>query len=100
MKSFTLLQLSNYQNPFEPMKFVDELGILPPSPKLSASSLWVWTFFCDSVHIRSLAAALALLSPERRSLFRKHINAHTMQWWHHETTWKGWPDMLKELKLN
>jgi hypothetical protein len=55
----------------------------------------------DSVKVRGLNAALAMLpdTEERRTKYRKHLNAHTQPWWKPDAIWAQWPAMLDELKI-
>ena len=55
--------------------------------------------FCDSVQVRGLTDALALLPVERRTKYRKHLKAHPQPWWNPEKIWQSWPAMLDELKI-
>ena len=58
-----------------------------------------WMMFEDSVNVRGVTAALALLSEERRTRYRKHLKQHPHALWNPDAIWIKWPDMLNELSL-
>ena len=47
---------------------------LPAHPPEKAPKKDDWVMFCDSVHVRGLDNALALIPPERRTAYRDHID--------------------------
>lgn len=91
-------KLTGISNVFSDLKFAD--AIPPISPKLSAAgpkSDWQWEQFRDSVQVRGLTQALALVPVERRKIYRQHIAAHGASWWQPAAIWLHWPEALKSL---
>jgi hypothetical protein len=89
-----LHDLAALPNPFADMTLTENM----PAPP-SGVDEGFWTMFCDSVKVRGLKDALALLSKGRRTQFRKHLAAHPVPWWQPEEIWKGWEPMLTSLKI-
>lgn len=89
-----LHQLPALPNTFADMQLSENMPAAP-----SGVDAGLWTMFCDSVKVRGLKDALALLSKGRRTLFRKHLDAHPMPWWQPNEIWKGWEPMLTSLKI-
>jgi len=89
-----LHQLTTLPNPFANMTLTENM----PAPP-SGVDEGFWTMFCDSVKVRGLKDALALLSKGRRTEFRKHLAAYPMPWWQPDEIWKGWQPMLTSLKI-
>lgn len=89
-----LAQLAHLPNPFKGTNLVLELPG-PPNP----AKAWEWTFFSDSVKVRGLTAALALLPEDRRIKYRKYLKDHALPAWDPGAIWTGWLPMLDELKI-
>jgi len=81
-------------NPFASMILAENM---PPPPPWEKG--WQWSMFEDSVKVRGLTAALALLPPERRAKYRAYLKEHQKPWWDPEAIWSNWPQALKVLKL-
>lgn len=92
-----LSQLQDLQNPFAGMKLIENVQLPPAS--MPPSKHYMWTLFLDSVKVRGLTDALALLPQEQRALYRKHLIANPKSVWDPETIWGGWKSMLDELKI-
>ena len=86
--------LGKLSNPFAEMSLVDNLPAAPPEEKER-----LWSMFIDSVKVRGVVPALALLSPQRRSRYRKHLKAHPKSWWQPDLIWSDWAPLLEELTL-
>jgi hypothetical protein len=91
-----LTDLPILPNPFSSMMMVS-LPKAPPSEQ--SKMLYVWDLFRRAADAQGLTAALALLPVEKRTLYRKHLDAHKQPWWDPEAIWSNWPVMLDELKL-
>ena len=89
-----LHQLPALTNPFADMQFTKNM----PNAPLDVDER-LWTMFCDSVSVRGLKDALALLKKDRRTKFRKHLETHPVPWWQPHEIWKGWEPMLVSLKI-
>ncbi|MBE2275898.1 MAG: hypothetical protein IAE87_06325 [Rhodobacteraceae bacterium] len=89
-----LHELPSLSNPFADMQLTENM---PAAPSDVDDGLW--TMFCDSVKVRGLKDALALLKKERRTKFRKYLAAHPVPWWQPDDIWKGWEPMLLSLKI-
>jgi hypothetical protein len=94
LKNMKVSGLPSLPNPFSAMQMTLNLPGPPPDGKD-----WEWSIFEDSVKIRGLNAALALLPEERRTKYRKHLAAHPQPWWNPDAIWAQWPAMLDELKI-
>ncbi len=57
---------------------------------------YIWSLFKDSVAVRGLTAALALLTAEKRTVYRKHLNLFQHELWKPEEIWAKWPVCLAE----
>ena len=97
LKEMKLLDLPAMTNPFSSIALIDNLP--GPPPLLNEKKHWQWSLFRDSVQVRGLTAALALLPSALRTRFRKHLIAHAKSYWDPEAIWAGWKLMLKELKI-
>lgn len=98
LKDVTLLDLHVMTNPFASVALID--NVPGPPPLLGAKKHWQWSLFRDSVHVRGLTAALALLPSAQRTQFRKHLIAHSKPYWNADVIWAGWKPMLNELKIS
>jgi hypothetical protein len=94
LKQQKVSSLPSLSNPFTAMQITLNLPGPPPDGKA-----WEWSMFADSVKVRGLCAALALLPEERRTKYRKHLAAHPQPWWNPDAIWAQWPAMLDELKI-
>jgi hypothetical protein len=61
--------------------------------------LYVWQLFKRAADVEGLMGALALLPEEKRTLYRKHLDANKQPWWNPDAIWANWPKMLDELKI-
>jgi hypothetical protein len=91
-----LTELPSLPNPFLGMNLVS-MPEAPPSEQ--TKMLYVWKLFHRAADAQGLTAALALLPEEKRTLYRKHLNAHVQPWWNPKAIWANWPNMLDELKI-
>jgi hypothetical protein len=89
-----LPELPQMLNPFSEMKMISMPG---PPPK--EAKPYIWHLFRHAVEVQGLQAALALLPEEKRTLYRKHLAAHTQPWWNPDAIWANWPTMLNELEI-
>lgn len=80
-----LTDLEDLKNPFASMVLTE---VMPPPPK--SEKPWQWSMFEDSVHVRGLAQALALLPEDRRTKYRAHLKTHAKPWWHPDDIWLHW----------
>ncbi len=55
--------------------------------------------FEDSVKVRGLTAALAVLPEERRTKYRAYLKEHTKPWWKPDAIWGNWSQALKILEV-
>ena len=94
LKHQMVSSLPSLPNPFSAMQMTLNLPGPPPDGKA-----WEWLMFEDSVNVRGLCPALALLPEERRTKYRKHLAAHPQPWWNPDAIWAQWPAMLDELKI-
>jgi hypothetical protein len=86
--------LADLPNPFDAFKIARPLQG-PPTGEPN----YVWNFFKDSVEVRGLVAALALLPEKKRTLYRKHIGQWPHPKWDKDVIWSQWPEMLADLNL-
>lgn len=82
-------QLHRLQNPFEGTT----LNITLPAPP-EGEKQWQWMQFADSVKMRGLPAALALLPEDRKARYKKHLKQHKAPEWDTDAIWQGWKPML------
>jgi hypothetical protein len=89
---YQLSKLADLPNPFAGMKLVENMAP-PPATDLSTDGKvhWRWVMFCDSVQVRGLSGALALLPKDRAQDYKKHLAAHQKSWWQPEQIWSYWP---------
>lgn len=88
-------ELSALANPFAGMVLCENL----PGPPSGKENDWQWSMFGDSVKVRGLIPALALLPVERRTKYRKHIEQHKKAWWNPDAIWAHWPTTLQMLHM-
>ena len=55
--------------------------------------------FGDSVQVRGLTAALALLPKERRLKYRAYLKSHPQPWWQPADLWEHWQEIVEESRL-
>ena len=91
-----LTDLVKLPNPFKSMRLVS-MPTAPPAEQ--TKMLYVWDLFRRAADAEGLVGALALLPEEKRTLYRKHLDANTQPWWNPDAIWKNWPKMLDELKI-
>lgn len=88
---------------FPPTKKLGDLGkmenlfskmvlttVMPPPP--DPKKAWEWSMFEDSVNVRGLAKALALVPENRRKLYREYLKQHPKPWWNPDAIWAHWPE--------
>jgi len=102
MKMFELSKLAELPNPFASMKLIETMAPPPAIDQTAEGKVdWRWVMFCDSVQVRGLSGALALLPKERAQTYKKHLAAHQKSWWQPEQIWNHWPsnsEMFLSLK--
>jgi hypothetical protein len=86
-------ELQKLKNPFGQMAMVEPSPLPPPWEKPK-----VWSMFQDSVNMRGLMPAMALLPEHRRSEYRKHLKQNQKVWWQPQAIWEKWPEVSKSLK--
>lgn len=89
-----LNELPSLDNPFAKMTLTESM---PPAP--SNGKGWEWLMFTDSVKVRGLTAALALLPTKRRTAYRDHLKKHQKIWWKPTESWNYWEQMIEELRI-
>jgi hypothetical protein len=82
-------------NPFKAAKLLKM-----PGPPVSEKKPYMWSLFTDSVSVRGLPAALALLPSEKRTAYRKHLKLFEHELWTPDEIWAKWPACLAEYKLD
>ena len=90
-----LYLLHKLANPF----LVAQLVRMPDAPTWEAKP-YIWSLFKDSVVVRGLPAALALLPLEKRTVYRKHLKLCEHELWSPHQIWSQWPACLAEYKLD
>lgn len=85
----SLSQISKLKNPFSKMTMTFSPPLMPEGANENA-----WLMFLDSVRVRGLTPALALVPEDRRKQYRSHIKAHGQPWWDPESIWKDWPGVV------
>lgn len=93
-KIVALKNLDQLDNPFVSMVMTIPLPGPPPGEKPNR-----WAMFEDSIKVRGLAAALALLPEDRRTMYRKHLKTQAHLMWDPAAIWSQWPGLLKDLCL-
>jgi hypothetical protein len=89
----TPINLAKLSNPFAKMTLLEHCA--PPPPVGNEAR---WSMFQDSIQVRGLTPALALLPQARRTKYRKYLAQYQkIEWWSPSTIWKGWPKALQEL---
>jgi hypothetical protein len=53
--------------------------------------------FLDSVLVRGVEGALALLSPSTKAKYKAHLKSHACLWWQPGLLWEQWPKICKKL---
>lgn len=86
-------ELHDLANPFSGLVLVAKTPLAPVNENPKA-----WAMFLDSVQVRGLGPALALLSKTRRTTYRKHIAAQSLPWWKPEEIWFNWKHTASDLK--
>ena len=81
-------------NPFAKLQMIENM----PGPPFGEDEKR-WQRFEDSVKVRGLNAALALLPVARRTQYRKHLAAHPAPWWNAEKIWTNSPKWLDAMKI-
>lgn len=99
LPELTVAKLSNLPNPFAKLVLLEKLPAHPPPSAKSHPQKGNWQMFCDSVQVRQLSNALALLSEEKRTEYRKHIKQNATSWWDVDAMWSSWESVLKEMKF-
>ena len=94
--TLTLPDLPGMPNPFKGMSLV---GMPEAPPSEQTKMVYVWHLFRRAADTHLLATTLALLPPEKKTLYRKHLKAHEKSWWDPKAIWAHWPAMLDELKI-
>ncbi len=89
-----LSDLPTMANPFMGLVLTDGIPPAPPS-----GPAYVWPFFCDSVAVRGLDAAVKLLPKHKRPAYRQAFLAAKPTWWNPEGAWAAWPETLASLNL-
>jgi hypothetical protein len=92
----TLPDLPGMANPFAGMSLV---GMPEAPPSEQTKMLYVWNLFRRAADTHVLATILALLPEEKKTLYRKHLEAHKKSWWTPDAIWASWPAMLDALKI-
>jgi hypothetical protein len=85
-------ELKTLKNQFDKLTFVPSMPSPPPGENEGK-----WSSFLDSVQVRGLSPALALLPEKRRARYRKHLKQNATSWWNPEAIWKNWPAALEVL---
>ncbi|MBB3066653.1 hypothetical protein [Limibacillus halophilus] len=88
-----LKELLNLENPFLNL-LVMEMPTAPMNVNLKH-----WTIFADSVEVRGLQAALALLPQKTRQRYRKVFKKTPLKEWTPEPWWDHWPELLGKLEI-
>lgn len=91
-----LSKLTSLDNVFAGMSMVK---VLVDPPAEEKSKPYIWSLFLCAVESKGLVAALGLLPPDKRTIYRAHYAAHSHAWWDAAAIWKHWPQMLEELGL-
>jgi hypothetical protein len=86
-------ELQKLKNPFGQMALIEPSPMPPPWEKPK-----VWSMFQDSVNVRGLMPAMALLPERQRSKYRKYLKEAQKLWWQPEAIWAKWPEVSKSLK--
>ncbi|PIU06538.1 MAG: hypothetical protein COT28_21735 [Methylobacterium sp. CG08_land_8_20_14_0_20_71_15] len=89
-----LADLAKLANPFAGLVMTKPLP--PPAPGMKT---WEWAMFGDSVQVRGLTAALALLPKERRLKYRAYLKSHPQPWWQPADLWEHWQEIVEESRL-
>lgn len=90
-----LSDLGKLPNPFAGMTLAHNM----PGPPAGKNEDKRWSQFEDSVNVRGVRAALALLDEDRRTRYRLHLKQHTLPWWNPEAIWAKWPAVVEDLKI-
>lgn len=89
-----LAKLEQLPNPFTSLTLTKPLPPLPPGVKKQD-----WQIFGDSVQVRGLTAALALLPKARKSKYRAYLKSHAQPWWVPATFWENWAEIVEASRL-
>jgi hypothetical protein len=92
---YKLSSLHKLANPFLAANLLKMPG-LPATEKKP----YLWSLFTDSVSVRGLPAALALLPLEKRTAYRKHLKLFEHELWAPDQIWSKWQACLAEYKLD
>ena len=92
----SLKDLPGMEQPFKGMDLVTTLN----EPPAGEPKTYIWELFKHAATSQSLAVALSLLPPEKRQVYRTHIEAQVQPWWNPAAFWANWPKMLDELKIS
>lgn len=88
--SLPLSELGSLDNPLEAIAFVKRSPPAPPEEKKP----FIWSLFLHAASANGLPHALALLPIDKRTMYRKHLAKHPLEWWDAVGTWKNWPTQL------
>jgi hypothetical protein len=92
--NYKVSEIALIPNPFQKMVLSKRLPAVPPDRAPKESD---WLQFCDSVQVRGLDNALALIPPQRRTVYRDHVKSEAAAWWQPDLIWKQWQPMLSSL---
>lgn len=100
LEQASLTALMALPNPFAGLTLVPQMPGPPfvGDPSKDKSIAREWAVFQDSIKVRTLGPALALVPDKRAAVYRKHLKANALPWWKPDEIWLNWPKALKVLK--
>lgn len=75
-----------------------EMVVMPDQPSWEKKT-YLWEFFKDAVHRRSLPVALKLMQGGPQTRYRKWMEQHPHPKWNSEEIWAKWPQYLVDCGL-
>lgn len=92
----TIAKLGALENPFAGIAIVSLIPNPPPN-QTGSNAANQWSMFEDSVKLRGVRAALALIPEDRRAKYRAHLKSFPKPWWKPEAIWSHWPEAYEVL---
>jgi hypothetical protein len=92
-----LTGLAAMKNPFAGIAVpANSIGPPPDEPETKG---YLWTLFQDSIQVRGMEAALALLPEAKKATYRAWLKQHQVPWWDADAIWASWPEYIDNIGI-